>query len=164
MYSCTLSLTSTLHGRGLSTSGPGRFIVWEAGWTPGPVWRVEENSAPNRDSIPGPSSPQRVAIPTELPRSLLTQFLSNSFTEVVPLSVGTTSFFTPSILNYERLLVYLRPEYETNHSRTSSAVVPRLCSAGSKTSTTSSQGIRGHNYVIATFKLDVLLKIIAEIR
>ena len=51
-----------------------------------------------------------------------------------------------------------RPEYETNHSRTSSAVVPKVCSADSKISATSSQGIRGHNSVIVTFKLDVLLK------
>jgi hypothetical protein len=55
------------------------------------------------------------------------------------------------------------PEYETNHSRTSSAVVPKVCTADSKISATGSQGIRGHSSVIAIFKLDVLLKIIAEI-
>jgi len=40
-------------------------IVQEAGWDPGPVWTVAENivqpSPPQRDSIPGPSSPYRVA-------------------------------------------------------------------------------------------------------
>jgi hypothetical protein len=56
-----------------------------------------------------------------------------------------------------------RPEYETNHSHTPSAVVPKVCFADPKISATSSQGIRGHNSVFATFKLDVLLKIIAEI-
>jgi len=45
MYSSTLALTSTLDGGGWSMPCPGRFsprkdpvpIVWEAGWTPGPV-------------------------------------------------------------------------------------------------------------------------------
>jgi len=55
-----------------------------------------------------------------------------------------------------------RPEYETNLSRTSSAVVHKVCSAGSKISATSSQRVRRHSSVIATFNLDVLLKIIAE--
>ena len=41
-------------------------IVQEAGWAPGPVWTGAENLAPHRDSIPGPPSPWRVAIPTEL--------------------------------------------------------------------------------------------------
>ena len=41
-------------------------IVQEAGWAPGPVWTGAENLAPHRDSIPGPSSPWRVAIPTTL--------------------------------------------------------------------------------------------------
>ena len=43
-------------------------IVQEAGWAPGQVWTGAENLAPHRDSIPGPSSPQRCAIPTELSR------------------------------------------------------------------------------------------------
>jgi len=30
--------------------------IVEAGWAPGPVWIGAENLAPNRDSIPGPSS------------------------------------------------------------------------------------------------------------
>jgi len=32
-------------------------IVKEAGWVPGPVWTGAENLDPERDSIPGPSSP-----------------------------------------------------------------------------------------------------------
>ena len=77
-YSSTLSLTSELDGSGCLTPRPGHFtprkepvpIVQEAGWTPGPVWTGVQNLASNRDSIPGPSRLQRVAIPTEL--SLLT--------------------------------------------------------------------------------------------
>ena len=42
-------------------------IVQEAGWGSGPVWTGAENLVPNRGSIPGPSSPKAVAIPTELP-------------------------------------------------------------------------------------------------
>ena len=38
--------------------------VQKAGWAPGPVWTGAENLAPNRDSIPGPSSPYPVAVPT----------------------------------------------------------------------------------------------------
>ena len=41
-------------------------IVQEAGWIPGPVW-TGGKSRPHRDSIPGPSSPKSVAIPTEIP-------------------------------------------------------------------------------------------------
>jgi hypothetical protein len=41
-------------------------IVQEAGWAPEPVWTGAENLAPHRDSIPGPSSPYRIAIRTEL--------------------------------------------------------------------------------------------------
>jgi len=32
-------------------------IVQEVGLAPGPVWTGAENLAPQRDSIPGPSSP-----------------------------------------------------------------------------------------------------------
>jgi hypothetical protein len=39
--------------------------VW---WAPGPVWAGVANLAPHWHSIPGPSSPKRVAIPTELSR------------------------------------------------------------------------------------------------
>jgi hypothetical protein len=42
-------------------------IVQKAGWAPGPVWTGVENLAPQKDSIPGPSSPQLFAIPTTLP-------------------------------------------------------------------------------------------------
>ena len=56
------------------TPRPGSFtpecdvlpIVQEAGWAPGPVWRAR--TRPHRVSIPGPSSPWRVAVPTELSR------------------------------------------------------------------------------------------------
>ena len=41
-------------------------ILQEAGWTPGPVWTGV--ALPHRDSIPGPSTPCRVVIPTELSR------------------------------------------------------------------------------------------------
>ena len=65
-YSCTFSLTAKLDLGGWLTSRPGRFthgketrvtIVWEARWTSRPVWTSAENLAPQRDSIPGPSSP-----------------------------------------------------------------------------------------------------------
>ena len=42
-------------------------IVQEAGWAAGPQWTGAENLAPNRDSIPGSSSPYPVTILTELP-------------------------------------------------------------------------------------------------
>ena len=51
-------------------------IVQEAGWPSGPVWTGAEYLASHRDSIPGPSSPQRVAIPTELSRHFLNGNLS----------------------------------------------------------------------------------------
>jgi hypothetical protein len=41
-------------------------IVQEAGWAPGPFWTSVKNLA-LRVSIPRPSSPKPVAIPTELP-------------------------------------------------------------------------------------------------
>ena len=79
-YSSTISLTSELDAGGWSTPRPGRFnpgkdavpIVQKAGWAPGPVRKV---SPPHRDSIPGPSSPQPVAIPTELPGPQVVQYL-----------------------------------------------------------------------------------------
>ena len=46
-------------------------IVQEAGWAVGPVWTGAENLVPHRDSIPGPYSPQPVAIPTELPGPIM---------------------------------------------------------------------------------------------
>ena len=57
-------------GLALATSTPGKDpvpIVQEAGWAQGLVWTGAENLAPHRDSIPRPSSPQPVAIPTTLP-------------------------------------------------------------------------------------------------
>ena len=80
VYSSTLFLTSSLDEGGCSTPCTGRFtpgknavpIVQEVGWAPGPVWTGAENLAHHRNSIPGPSSPQRVAIPTELFRPLIT--------------------------------------------------------------------------------------------
>jgi hypothetical protein len=67
-------LTSALEGGGWSALCPGCFTpgkqpvptVQEAGWAPGLVWTCAKNLAPHRDSIPGPSSLQPVAIPTEL--------------------------------------------------------------------------------------------------
>ena len=54
--------------RPLFTSGKDPVpIVQEAAQAPGPVWTGAENLAPHRDSIPEPSSPQPVAIPTTLP-------------------------------------------------------------------------------------------------
>ena len=78
-YSCTLSLTSALDRGGRSTPRFGHFtprkdpvpIVQEAEWAPGPVWTGAENLAPHRDSIPGPSSRQRDAIPTEISRLII---------------------------------------------------------------------------------------------
>ena len=42
------------------------LTVQVAGWAPGPVWMGAENLAPHQDSILGPSSPQRNAIPTTI--------------------------------------------------------------------------------------------------
>ena len=51
-------LTLTLDGGGCSTPRPGHFTPGKkSGWAPGPVWKVAENLAPYRDSIPGPSRP-----------------------------------------------------------------------------------------------------------
>jgi hypothetical protein len=41
------------------------------GWAPGSVWTGAENLATHSDSIPGPSRPQHVALPTELHRSVI---------------------------------------------------------------------------------------------
>ena len=73
-YSSTLSLTSALDGRGRSMPCPSSFtpgkdpipIVWEARWDPELVGMGAENLVPHWDSIPGPSSPYRVPILTEL--------------------------------------------------------------------------------------------------
>ena len=58
-------------------------IVRETGWAPGPVWTGAENLASHRDSIPGPSSPQPVAITTELPaHNLLNKVFFNLWTRM----------------------------------------------------------------------------------
>ena len=73
-YSCTLFLTTALEGGEGSVSGPGRNLP--PGKTQytlyrrlgGPQDRSEQvrKISPHQDSISGPSSPQAVAIPTEL--------------------------------------------------------------------------------------------------
>ena len=76
MYISTLALTSALSGGGWSTPRPGHFTpsndsvptVQEAGWAARRVLMGAVNLAPHWHSIRGPSSPQRVAIPTELYR------------------------------------------------------------------------------------------------
>jgi len=68
-------MTAALEGDEWSAVRPGRSlhprkdtvpIVQEAGWAPGPVW-TGGKSLPPPGFDPGPSSPQSVAIPTELP-------------------------------------------------------------------------------------------------
>ena len=58
-------------------------IVQEAGWAPGPVW-TGGKSRPHRNSIPGPSSPWSVAIPTELPGINLIVGVNSEFLSSVP--------------------------------------------------------------------------------
>jgi hypothetical protein len=64
--SCTLSLTSALHGGWVVSTTPrplyprerpGTHCTGGLGGPPGAVWTGAENHAPHRDSIPGPSSP-----------------------------------------------------------------------------------------------------------
>ena len=43
-------------------------MVREAGWTSGSVWMGAKKKSLHRDSIPGPSSLRRVAIPTTISR------------------------------------------------------------------------------------------------
>ena len=43
----------------------------EAGWAPGPVWAGAENLAATEIRYPGPSSPYRLAIPSELSQPTL---------------------------------------------------------------------------------------------
>ena len=60
-YSFTVSVTSAQVGDGWWTPRPSRSCPRKetggAGWAPGPVWMGAENLEPDRDSIPGPSSP-----------------------------------------------------------------------------------------------------------
>ena len=73
-YNSTLPLFSELNGGRWLTPRPGRFtpatenrdpLYRRLGGLPRPVWTDTEKSHFHRDSIPGPSSPQRVVIPTE---------------------------------------------------------------------------------------------------
>jgi len=74
MYSSTSSLTSVLDGVGgqshalvaLSPVKTRYPLYRRLGGTMGWSGRVQKISLPHRDSIPGPSNPQRVAMPTEL--------------------------------------------------------------------------------------------------
>jgi hypothetical protein len=74
-YSSTLSLTLALDVGGWSTPRPGRFTPGKETWyslggPQGRSGRVRKISPPpHRDSIPGRSSPKRVAIPTTLHRT-----------------------------------------------------------------------------------------------
>jgi hypothetical protein len=74
-YSSTLSLTSVLDGLGGQRHAPAALYPQErpgthctGGWV-GPRAGLDRygKSRPHQDSIPGPSSPQPVAIPTALP-------------------------------------------------------------------------------------------------
>ena len=106
-YSSTLTLTSTLDGGGWSAPRPGRFtprkdsvpIAQEAGWASGLVWTGAENFAPppRRDSIPRLSSPQRIAIPTELSRPPKWQQALLIRLEVYTRLNGVTIQNTPSL-------------------------------------------------------------------
>ena len=77
-YSSTLSLTSALDGVGGQRHAPAalppgktRYPMYRRlGGAQGRSGRVRKISPHHRDSIPGPSSPQRVTIPTELSRPL----------------------------------------------------------------------------------------------
>ena len=78
MYSSTLSLTSALDGVGQRHTPAALPPRKRPGtlWIGGRVglWTGLEGcgiSHPHRDSIPGLSSPYRVAIPTELSRSIM---------------------------------------------------------------------------------------------
>ena len=78
MYSSTLSLASTLGGGGQRHASaallPGKRAgtLCIGGWAdPRASLDGCGKSCPHRDSIPGPSSPYRVAIPTELSRATL---------------------------------------------------------------------------------------------
>jgi hypothetical protein len=75
-YSPTLSLTLVLDGGAWSMRRPGRFIAGKTGYPlyrrlsghqgqSGRMWKI---LPPHWDSIPGPSSPQQVTIPTQLSR------------------------------------------------------------------------------------------------
>ena len=96
----TLSVTSTLDGSGWSTlqprEGPGTHCI--GGWVDPRVFLDEcEKSRPHQDSIPGPPSPQAVAIPTTLPGpriQILTSYkIRCCRTYLSPIVDGLVSFF-----------------------------------------------------------------------
>ena len=81
MYSSTLSLTSAVdevggqrHVSATLPLGKTRYLC-ARGWV-GPRVALEGRgkSCPHRDSIPGPSSPYRVAVPTTLSRPPLLSY------------------------------------------------------------------------------------------
>jgi len=58
-----------------ASSTPGKDpvpIVQEVGWAPGPVWSGAENLSPNGIRSPDRPGSSSVAIPTELPNSIIT--------------------------------------------------------------------------------------------
>jgi hypothetical protein len=66
MYSSTLSLPSALGGVGGQRHAPAALSQAMTRYRCiGPVWKDAENPPP-RNSIAGPSSPYRIAIPTTL--------------------------------------------------------------------------------------------------
>ena len=76
MYSSTLPSTSAVDTGGWATPRFGRFasgktrypLYRRLGGPLGRSGRVRKISPPHQVSIPGPSSPERVALPTELSR------------------------------------------------------------------------------------------------
>jgi hypothetical protein len=75
MHSSTLPSTSTLdegvggqhHAPAALPRGKSRYPLFKRlGWLQGRSGRVRKISSPHRDSISGPSSPWRVAIPTDV--------------------------------------------------------------------------------------------------
>ena len=68
MYSYTISLTSALDAAALP-QGKARYPLYRRlGGPKWQVWKGEGKLVSHRESIPGPPSPQQVAIPTELSR------------------------------------------------------------------------------------------------
>ena len=111
MYSSTLPSTPALDGGGWSTPRPGRFSPRErpgthciGGWL-GSRSCLDGcgKSRPHRDLIPGPSSPQRVAIPTELSRPVL---LRHSFTKFETHGLG--KFLERKLYTIRNKRYYLR--------------------------------------------------------
>jgi len=77
------------HAPAASTPGKDPVpIVQEAGWAPGRVWTSAKNLVPHWDSMPGPSSPYPVVIPTEL--------------------AGSSEYFVPLLISRIRTLLHVR--------------------------------------------------------